>query len=213
MKVLARQFYFGKKWLKKEFGYDARVYWNVDVPGKLLQMPQILKKSGTDYMIISRFEKGLYNWYSPDGSYITTYSPGHYADAFGALHKNFYEAADYLAESSLFWSKYYRENNPDNIIPLLSDWDMSPAKDYSYIIKNWESINEIEKENGGKLQIQLPKFKIATGEEFLDGFTQSVSEIPKIRGERPAVWLYIHGPSHYQALKASREADIIADYG
>ncbi|MBK7107526.1 MAG: hypothetical protein IPH62_19845 [Ignavibacteriae bacterium] len=40
---LVRQFYFWKKWLKNEFNYDAKVYWNVDVPGRVLQMPQILK--------------------------------------------------------------------------------------------------------------------------------------------------------------------------
>lgn len=39
---LVRQFYLGKKWLKEVFDYDAKVYWNVDVPA-VLQMPQILK--------------------------------------------------------------------------------------------------------------------------------------------------------------------------
>ncbi|HQU58471.1 MAG TPA: hypothetical protein PLU64_04725, partial [Saprospiraceae bacterium] len=42
-----RQLYLGKKWVKNTFGgYDSRVYWNVDVPGKSLQTPQILKKAG-----------------------------------------------------------------------------------------------------------------------------------------------------------------------
>ena len=99
--ALVRQFYVGKKWLKKEFNYNARVYWNVDVPGKLLQMPQILKKSGVGYMVISRFQKGIYNWYSPDGSYVTTYSPGHYSEAFTPLHKNVFDAASYLANRHL----------------------------------------------------------------------------------------------------------------
>lgn len=207
--ALVRQFYFGKKWLKEKFNYNARVYWNVDVPGRVMQMPQILKKSGTDYMMISRFEKGIYNWYSPDGSFVTTYSPGHYGDAFMPLHKNVYDAANYLAESSLYWEKYFSENSKDNVIPVLSDWDMSPAVDYSHVINNWESISEIENENGKKLPISLPKFKITTAEEFLDQFVNSAANIPSIKGERPPVWLYIHGPSHYQALKASREADIL----
>ena len=42
--ALARQFYFGMRWLKKEFGYNSNTYWNMDVPGKTLQMAQILKK-------------------------------------------------------------------------------------------------------------------------------------------------------------------------
>ncbi|MFZ1290461.1 MAG: glycoside hydrolase family 38 C-terminal domain-containing protein [Melioribacteraceae bacterium] len=206
---LVRQFYFGKKWLKKEFNYDSRVYWNVDVPGRVLQMPQILKKTGTDYMMISRFEKGIYDWYSPDGSFVTTYSPGHYGDAFMPLHKNIYDAANYLAESSIYWEKYFINNTKENVIPLLSDWDMSPAKDYSHVINNWESINEIEQNDSSKISIELPKFRIQTADEFLDSFVKSASNIPKIYGERPQVWLYIHGPSHYEALKAGREADIM----
>ncbi|MCB9260696.1 MAG: alpha-mannosidase [Ignavibacteriales bacterium] len=207
--ALVRQFYFGKKWLKDEFNYHANVYWNVDVPGRLLQMPQIIKKSGVDYLMISRFEKGIYDWYSPDGSFVTTFSPGHYGDAFMPLHKNVYDAANYLAESSLYWEKYFTSNSDENVIPVLSDWDMSPAVDYSHVINNWESIIEIEDENENKISIELPKFKIQTAEEFLDQFVKSASDIPKIKGERPPVWLYIHGPSHYQALKASREADIL----
>ena len=35
------------------------------------------------------------------------------------------------------------------------------------------------------------------------------TKIPEIKGERPALWLYIHGPTHYKALTASREADIL----
>ncbi len=105
--ALVRQFYFGRKWLRDELGYDANTYWNLDVPGRTLQMPQILKKSGTLYMMISRHEKGIFNWFSPDGSFVTSYSPGHYGEAYTPLHKNFYDAAEYLASSSLEWEKYY----------------------------------------------------------------------------------------------------------
>ncbi|MEM6380555.1 MAG: hypothetical protein AAF705_20390, partial [Bacteroidota bacterium] len=76
-----RQLYLGKKWVKKNFGgYDSKVYWNVDVPGKSLQTPQIRKKAGVDYMVISRHAKGMFHWQSPDGSSVFTYSPGHYGN-------------------------------------------------------------------------------------------------------------------------------------
>ena len=46
---LARQFYLGTRWLKKNFdGYNSLSYFNVDVPGRTLQMPQIMKKAGID---------------------------------------------------------------------------------------------------------------------------------------------------------------------
>ncbi|MDX1700039.1 MAG: glycoside hydrolase family 38 C-terminal domain-containing protein, partial [Melioribacteraceae bacterium] len=114
-----------------------------------------------------------------------------------------------LAEYSLYWEKYYSTKSNNNVIPVLSDWDMSPAKDYSNVIQNWESIDEVQVDNDNKVPIQIPDFKISTAQEFLDNFVKAASNIPKIEGERPPVWLYIHGPSHYQALKASRESDML----
>lgn len=207
--ALVRQFYFGRKWLKDEFGYDANTYWNVDVPGRTLQMPQILNKSGTPYMMISRHEKGIFNWYSPDGSFVTAYSPGHYGEAYTFLHKNFYEAAEYIATGSMEWEKYYSKESPESVVPLLSDWDMSPANDYSHIIRQWESISELMDENGVKTKIELPGIKIVTTPEMFESFIDAANPLPSISGERPALWLYIHGPGHQKALKASREGDIL----
>ncbi len=206
--ALARQFYFGARWLKEEFDYDANIYWNVDVPGRTLQMPQILKKAGIEYMVFSRFEKGLYNWYAPDSSFITAYSPGHYANAYLPLQRSFFEAARYISDNALSWSGYYSSTaNP--VIPLLSDWDMSPARDYNQLVDMWARVSEIENENGVFENVRLPEFHITTADVFFKALSEQADNIPSIRGERPAVWLYIHGPSHYQAIKASREADIL----
>ena len=206
---LARQFYLGAKWLKDEFGYKATVYWNEDVPGRTLQMAQLMSKAGTKYLMISRHERGLFNWYSPDGSFVTAFSPGHYGDAFGPLQKSFPETAQYLVTSSMDWEKYYTGKNQSPIIPLLSDNDMSPAKDYNHLIQNWGNIQELQDENGKNVPVQLPKIKIATAPEFFNALVAQKPQLPSITGERPDVWLYIHGPSHQKALKASREADLL----
>ena len=52
--------------------------WDEDVPGRVTQRPQMFAKAGVKYLQFSRFEPGLYNWYSPDGSYITCWTPGQY---------------------------------------------------------------------------------------------------------------------------------------
>jgi len=207
--ALARQFYFGALWLKERFGYKANTYWNVDVPGRTPQIPQIAKKAGTNNLIISRHKRGIFNWVAPDGSSVLTFSPGHYADAFTPLHKSFFEAAEYIASSSLDWASYFESSREPAVIPLLSDWDMSPAKDYSHIINQWENINLLEKDPGDFIPVQLPKIKITTAPEFMEEFGKRATVIPSLKGERPAVWLYIHGPSHQKALKASREGDIL----
>ncbi len=207
--ALARQFYLGAKWLKDEFGYEANTYWNVDVPGRTRQMPQIMKKAGTDYMMISRHERGMFFWESPDGSSVLTFSPGHYYDGFVPLQKEFYEAAEYIASSTLDWEKYFISTTQQPAIPLLSSADMSPVHDYSHIIKQWESITELEASPGKTISARLPKFKIVTSPEFMNAFEKAATNIPSIKGERPAVWLYIHGPGHQKALKASRQGDIL----
>lgn len=206
---LARQFYLGAKWLKDEFDYTADVYWNEDVPGRTMQMMQMMSKAGTRYMMISRHERGLYNWSSPDGSSVVAFTPGHYANAFTPLQKNFHEAAQFLATSSLDWENYYTSESKSPVIPLLSDWDMSPAKDYSLMIKQWEDIDELQNSKGEYVPVKLPEFTIASTPEFFESLMAENPKLINIKGERPAVWLYIHGPSHQKALKASREGDIL----
>ena len=69
---LVRQFYLGARWVKKNLdGYFPDSYWNPDVPGRTMQMAQIMAKSGTKNLFMSRHEKGVYKWYSPDGSFVS----------------------------------------------------------------------------------------------------------------------------------------------
>ncbi|MDP4186009.1 MAG: hypothetical protein Q8862_12725, partial [Bacteroidota bacterium] len=209
--ALVRQFYLGAKWLKKEFnGYQANTYWNVDVPGRSLQMPQILKKAGTDFMVISRQTPGIFNWFSPDGSFVTTYSMGHYSLEYPNLNKPFFEAADFIGHSILEWDKRINlKADSKPVAPLFSDWDMSPAKDYSALISGWNSISSFEKKDGTIVNLNLPKISLSTAPAFLKKYVDANASLPSIKGERPAVWLYIHGPSHQKAIRTSRDGDIL----
>ncbi len=207
--ALIRQLYLGAGWLKKEFGYRADTYWNEDVPGRTLQMPQILSKSGIKFISISRIKPGIYRWYSPDDSYVTTYSPGHYGYAFSALHNGFGQAAEFIADTSLWWDKYYHADSKSKYIPLFSDNDMSPAEDYSGIINNWNKINEVQKSFGKYSSIELPKIEMSLTSHFIDEFEKNGNLLSPLKGERPDVWLYIHGPAHQKAIEASREGDIL----
>ncbi|MGB8317686.1 MAG: glycoside hydrolase family 38 C-terminal domain-containing protein, partial [Ignavibacteriaceae bacterium] len=207
--ALVRQLYLGAMWLKNEFGYKADTYWNEDVPVRTLQMPQILSKAGIKYMAISRIRAGVYNWYSPDSSYVTTYSPGHYGYAYSALHNGFGEAARFIADTSLWWDKYYNTDSKSKYIPLFSDNDMSPAEDYSGIINNWNKITEVQKTLGKYSGLKLPKIEMSLTSDFIKKFEENGNLLPSIEGERPDVWLYIHGPTHHKAVQASREGDIL----
>ncbi len=208
---LVRQFYLGARWVRENLGgYFPDTYWNPDVPGRTMQMAQIMQKSGTRNLVMSRHEKGVYRWYSPDSSFVYAYSPGHYAEDFLYLGKDFPEASDMLAQKAMYWTgSYNNKAGTIPVIPVLSDWDMSPAKDYSKLISGWNNLVSYRDGSGRIVPLTLPKIRLATTPEFISRISESTSVLRKITGERPAVWLYIHGPSHEWALKASREGDIM----
>jgi alpha-mannosidase len=200
-----RQLYLGKKWVKKTFGgYDSKVYWNVDVPGKSLQTPQILKKAGVDYMIISRHAKGMFHWASPDGSSVFTYSPGHYGNDLLYLSRDLNSKKKYGAEQILFWEKNFAGSTIQT--PLLSSQDMLPAIDYSEFIASWNSFDSLKDDAGTEKKVFLPNMELMTVDEFMPLAEKNATKVDTIMGERPNVWVYIHGPGHHDALTASREA-------
>ena len=53
-----------------------------------------------------------------------------------------------------------------------------------------------------------PSLTYTTAAAFMDRVAESSTQWPTLRGERPNVWAYIHGPSHHHAITASREGQI-----
>ena len=60
------------------------------------------------------------------------------------------------------------------------------------------------------MKVSLPPLKYGNLNTCLNAIRENSTKIKPISGERPAVWLYIHGPSHHYAISASREADILS---
>lgn len=212
---LARQFYLGKLWLKKEFdGYNATSYYNSDVPGRAMQMPQLMAKAGVDNMFISRHERGVFDWKSPDGSSVTTYSPGHYIDFYNILAKPNEEALKELAKQALVWSDGYNDvAGEEKVMPAVLNfefiWDPKPVENLDPFMQLWNNLVEVENVQGEKLQVRLPKIKFSTLDKFFHQIRKSTKQLPSITGERPNVWIYIHGPSHHWAMDHSRAADML----
>lgn len=212
---LARQFYLGKLWLKNEFGgYNATSYYNSDVPGRSLQMPQLMAKAGVDNMFISRHERGVFDWFSPDGSAVTTYSPGHYIDFYNILAKENDEAVQELAKQVLVWTNGYNNiEGEETVMPAVLNfepiWAMEPVENLDPFMTLWNNLTEVENEDGEVLQVKLPKIKFSTLDKFFKQIRKSSKEIPSLMGERPNVWVYIHGPSHHWAMDHSRKADML----
>jgi alpha-mannosidase len=204
--ALIRQTYFGRKYLHEIFpGCDTRIYWNPDVPSRSIQMPQILKKSGINYMSVSRMSEGFYDWTSPDGTGILTYSPGHYTNMINLLFKpgmkglrDINEVYGLLKVKFAELAKYYKARGiPPHICFILSTDAILPV-DMNDFIAEWNS--KISR------KYRMPVMQYSTIESFMDEVAKGKLKIEPMVGERPNVWFYKTGPSHHQTLQAGRDA-------
>lgn len=210
---LSREFYLGQLWMKKNFdGYTSKSYFNVDVPGRTLQMPQIMEKADVRNLVISRHGRGLFNWVSPDGSKVRTYSSGHYIFFYNVLAQEELKGIDdFSREAELWYTKYNDVKGAKPVMPAMLNyefmWDQKPVKNCIPFITKWNSIKEIRTSDGKSQKVNLPKFKYAIADDFYSALDRSSKQLPSINGERPNVWIYIHGPSHEKAITASRDGD------
>ena len=198
---LVRETYFGRKWLKKSFpGCDARVYFNPDVPGRALQMQQILSRAGIPYMVISRYHEGFYRWQSPDGSSVLAYTPGHYTNASAILGAPPEQGAELLEGKLAAWEAYYLEHGISPEFPLLHSVDFSQPTDFGPLIQLWNSRHPAK--DGAPESLM----RYSSAAHFFESLAKANPGLNPVLGERPNLWLYIHGPTHHWAISAQREA-------
>ncbi|MEH6680352.1 MAG: glycosyl hydrolase-related protein [Sediminicola sp.] len=214
--ALARQFYLGKKWLADNLdGYESKTYFNVDVPGRTLQMPQIAAKAGVENLVLSRHIKGLFNWEAPDGSKIRCYSPGnHYMDFYNLLGMEEPKGIEKMVRDAVDWYTIYNNSSERNtVMPTMLNyefiWDQSPVENSVPFIKKWNAISRVGTEGKKALKVELPKFEYGTADGFFEKVGRTTSIQRTLKGERPNTWIYIHGASHHHAISASRQGDIL----
>ena len=203
---LVRQAYFGRKWIKENLpGCDDVTANNIDVPGRTMQMAQIFAKSGIENLFISRMGEGLYDWYSPDGSKVFTYTPGNYGWA--SLIWKFFDngalpAFDKLHSRSRLWSDYFKSHNIPAHYAVLVSCDATKPINFGPIIEEWNKIVDLA-------EVDLPRLANTTGEKYFEIVNVPSANMEVVVGERPNLWLYIHGPAHYQQTVSKREAGVL----
>lgn len=215
---LVRQVYLGRKLLKKTLpGCDSHVAWNPDVPGRAMQMPQILAKAGIKYFFISRQDEGLYNWLSPDGTGVVAYTPGHYHESGTVFRAGIAHGADgttiiqkykNLDDSAISLSKKldkndenYRSRNIPPVFGVIMSSDFTGPAELGSLFTEWSATK-----SDPASHFTLPGLMNSTSEKYFEAVTRGNPNFETIVGERPDVWLYIHGPTHHKALNACREA-------
>ncbi|MDR0464045.1 MAG: hypothetical protein LBG94_02895, partial [Treponema sp.] len=78
---LIRQFLYGKRFFKEEFGVDSKILWLPDVFGYSAALPQIMKLCGIDYFMTTKLSWNQFNripydtfwWRGIDGSEVFTH--------------------------------------------------------------------------------------------------------------------------------------------
>ncbi len=86
---LARQFLYGQKYFREEFGRTSRILWLPDVFGYSAALPQLMKLSGVEYFMTTKLSWSEFNltpydtflWKGIDGSSVLThFSPSRELD-------------------------------------------------------------------------------------------------------------------------------------
>ncbi len=168
---LIRQIHYGKKFNKEEFDITSNYLWQPDVFGFTASIPQILKKSGLEYMcsqklsqnMINKFPHHSFKWEGNDDSYVLVH---HFPE-------NTYDSRARV-NSVLKLERNYIEKD---IVPIallvygVGDGGAGPGEEHLERIKRIKDLK------------YLPKVKNSRVDSFLKEFSKYEEKLPIINGE------------------------------
>lgn len=187
---LVRQFIYGKRFYKQEFGVDSRILWLPDVFGYSAALPQILKKCDMEYFMTTKISWSEYNpqpydtfiWQGMDGSEVFAhFIPIALLDIVKNPAKK-WTRSSYGADSSPEWimggrELYKQKDICDEVLAALGAGDGGGGTLRSTL----EMARRLEKGIPG-----VPRFKWGTVTEYFDKWSQKLKGnrfLPKWVGE------------------------------
>jgi alpha-mannosidase len=206
---LIRQFYYGRRWLRENFpGCDTRFYMNTDVPGLTYQLPQILKKSGIDYIIQGRMAWGFYYWEGLDKTSIPMFAFRYDGPLLNPLNNtgwlNFLNEREYYYMPRQIPKTMLYDFNSDYLPPCP---EMIPfAKNQNIAMKKFASIWNDNFKNDPEKLINPPAIRLVEPEGALkEIFGKGEINIETIKGDWPMTWAYYDEPGHREGLLTGRK--------
>ncbi|MBZ5563542.1 MAG: hypothetical protein LAP13_14120 [Acidobacteriia bacterium] len=208
---LVRQFYLGRRWLKKNFpGSDSIHYCKTDPPCMTWQMPQILTKAGIKYVIQGRFPWGFYNWQGPDGSQVFVFA-FRYADprtlpnpkgnqgwlSFAAEREDYYRPRKLPPQMIFDFNGDYLPP-PPSLIPYVPEQNAAMKR----FAEKWNEHYQGQPDR----QIKPPEVRFVEAQGMLDDLTRHELNIETLHGDWPLNWAYYDEPGHRSGLIAGRLA-------
>ena len=202
---LVRQFYLGRKWLRKNFpGADSRHYVKTDPPSMTFQMPQVLAKAGVPYVLQGRFAWGFYNWEAPDGSTVFVFAyrygnprglpnpKGNQGWLSFANAREYYYAPRHLPPMMIYDINGDYLPPPPSLIPYV--------REQNEAMKRFAAVWNAHYASQPNRQIQPPTIRFVEPEADLDELTKHDLNIETVKGDWPLNWVYYDEPSNRDAL-------------
>jgi alpha-mannosidase len=206
---LIRQFYYGRRWLLENFpGCDTRFFMNTDVPGLTYQLPQILKKSGIDYIIQGRMAWGFYYWEGLDGTSIPMFAFKYAWPLMNPLDNTGWlkfqnEREAYYKPRQLPKIMLY-DFNADYLPPCP---EMIPfAKNQNIVMKKFATSWNEHFKNEPSRQITPPIIRFVEPEGALkEIFGKGELNVETMKGDWPMTWAYFDEPGNREGLLMGRK--------
>jgi alpha-mannosidase len=171
---LVRQFLYGKRFFRQEFGWDCKEFWNPDVFGYAGQLPQIMKLSGIDYFLTQKLSWNQFNkpqhqnflWKGIDGTAILTHFPPN--DTYNSMD----------AENAVQSIKHSEDNHQDLDRTregiMLYGWGDGGGGPTRHMLEVLRRTRDFQ---------GLPRAQHRSSLEFFKRLESSISDLPVIEGE------------------------------
>lgn len=167
----ARQFLYGQRFFKSEFGEYSNVFWLPDTFGYSSQLPQIMKESQCNYFLtqklswnnINKFPHNTFIWQGLDGTGVLSHFPP--ADTYisSANVKDLIEG-----------TKKFKTKDKSNFSMMLFGWgDGGGGPDHNHL----ERLKRLEDIDG------VPKVSLGNPEQFFQNVESEKEQLPKWCGE------------------------------
>jgi alpha-mannosidase len=175
--ALVRNVVYGKRYARNVFGVDPKVAHLADIPGFTRQYPQILAKTETPYMVMTRMgprDLSLFHWKAPDGSAVLVWNTiNGYGWGIGlGLHN------DLDNDRLTAIARDIKEIQATANGPVYMGWGTDLLAPTNTLIANIHVLNE---------KLAPTNFRLATAEEFFRAAVVGRG-VGDLSGEIPSSW-------------------------
>ena len=176
---LVRQFLFGKRFFREEFGVDCKEFWNPDVFGYSGALPQIMRESGFDYFLTQKLcyneiNKPMHHsfyWEGIDGTRVLTHFPP--ADTYNGMGVGF------PLKDILYSVKNFKDHDRSNQSMFLfgyGDGGGGPTKEMIEVLRRIKDLQGV------------PRTEQRSPAEFFQRLANNLQDAPVYAGELYFEW-------------------------